>query len=357
MEKHSLSEPAAVPPAAGATALDSASRRDGKSAGKDGEASKRIDLLRREFKELAGRAAISAGEAEFFARDREKLGAIRQLYRRLEPTMEWAENNYYHLPIQQQVADLVGVSPFWLDYARHDGKGPFLSRHLADASRNFTELILALSVLDLPFEAPKHEVVFKDGRMTLTPAGPMVAFHEEVRPVAGPAGATPILISQNFYRHGDRFREENGEKLDKFITGEFLVHTIYGCQVVVTNPTSARQRLSVLIQIPVGAIPVGNGQFTKTVLLDLEPYRTQAIDYLFYSRSPAGSSSFRSTWRRTSSSSLRPRRPPSMCWSSPASSTRPRGNTSPRTAPKRKCWLSCVAKTCTPWIWRRSPFA
>jgi hypothetical protein len=118
--------------------------------------------------------------------------------------------------------------------------------------------------------------------MTLTPASPAIAFHEEVHSVAPAAAQTPILISPNFYRQGDRYREENGEKIDKFITGEFLAHTVYGCQVVITNPTSARQKLSVLLQLPVGAIPVGNGQFTKTVMLDLEPYRTQAIDYLFY---------------------------------------------------------------------------
>ena len=95
----------------------------------------------------------------------------------------------------------------------------------------------------------------------------------------------PVLLSQNFYRHGDRFREEQGEKLDKFVTGEFVVHTVYGCQVVVTNPTSARQKLSVLIQ-PRSAMMLNldppYAQYTKTVLLDLEPYRTQTIDYLFY---------------------------------------------------------------------------
>ena len=74
----------------------------------------------------------------------------------------------------------------------------------------------------------------------------------------------PILVSQNFYRHGDRYRDENGERLDKFVTGEFVVHTVYGCQVVVTNPTPSRQRLAVLIQVPVGAMPVANGQFTRT---------------------------------------------------------------------------------------------
>jgi hypothetical protein len=231
-----------------------------------------------ESKELKAGLGVAAG---FFNDDRDK-NAIRQLYRRIDPTMEWAENNYYHLLIQQQIADLVTASPFWLDYARYDGKGPFLSRNLAEPARNFTEMMFALAVLDLPFEAGKHVVKFDAGRMTLTPAGPVVAFHEEVRPVAGPGGQTPVLISQNFYRQGDRYREENGERIDKFVTDEFLIHTVYGCQVVVTNPTSARQRLSVLLQLPIGAIPVANGQFTKTVMLDLEPYRTQAIDYLFY---------------------------------------------------------------------------
>ena len=110
----------------------------------------------------------------------------------------------------------------------------------------------------------------------------MIAFHEEVRPADGNGGQLPILVSQNFYRHGDRFREENGEKFDKFVTDEFVVHTVYGCQVVVTNPTSSRQKLTVLLQLPVGAIPVANGQFTRSVPLDLEPYRTQTIDYFFY---------------------------------------------------------------------------
>ena len=30
---------------------------------------------------------------------------------------------------------------------------------------------------------------------------------------------------------------ENGEQVDKFVTEEFLVGVVYGCQVVVTNPT------------------------------------------------------------------------------------------------------------------------
>ena len=84
--------------------------------------------------------------------------------------------------------------------------------------------------------------------------------HEEVRPVEGKGGQIAILVSENFYRNGDRFRDENGEKLDKFVSAEFVIQTVYGCQVVVTNPTSSRQKLTVLLQLPVGAIPVANGQ-------------------------------------------------------------------------------------------------
>jgi hypothetical protein len=222
----------------------------------------------------------------YFALERERLAAVRPLYRNVDATQEWAEDNYYHLPIGEQVAGLVGASSFWLDYAKHGGQGGFLSTHFADASHNFTEMMFALSVLDLPFEAGKHTVAYDGGRMTYTPAGPVIAFHEEVRPVSAPAGKSPVLISQNVYRLGDRFRMENGEKADKFVTGEFLSETVYGTEVVVTNSSSARQKLAVLVQLPTGAVPVANAKFTRTVQLDLEPYRTQTIDVLFYFPEP-----------------------------------------------------------------------
>jgi len=44
------------------------------------------------------------------------------------------------------------------------------------------------------------------------------------------------------------------KKSDKYVSDEFLTHVVYGCQVVVTNPTSSRQRLDVLLQVPQGAI-------------------------------------------------------------------------------------------------------
>ena len=207
---------------------------------------------------------------------------LRQLYRKLDQTMEWAENNYHHLTIDQQHAGLVTVNAFWKDFSQHDPAGPFLSRNLAEASRNFPEMLLALAVLDLPFEAPKHETTFDGPKMTLTPGGPLVVFHEEIKPSAAADGSTKVLVSQNFFRYGDRTRLEAGEQVDKFVTEEFLRQVVYGCQVVVTNPTSTRQKLNVLLQIPVGAIPVLSSRETQTIHISLEPYHTQTLDYHFY---------------------------------------------------------------------------
>jgi len=207
---------------------------------------------------------------------------LRQLYRKLDKTSEWAENNYHHLTIDQQTAALVTVNAFWKDYAQHDPATPFLSRNVAAASRNFPDMLMALAVLDLPFESPKHETRFEAATMKLTPGGPVIIFHEQIQPAAAPDGAAKVLVSQNFYRFGDRQRIENGETVDKFVTDEFLVHTVYGCQVVITNPTSTRQKLNALVQVPQGAIPVLNGQATRTIHLSLEPYHTQTLEYHFY---------------------------------------------------------------------------
>ncbi|MFO0926018.1 MAG: hypothetical protein U0736_03140 [Gemmataceae bacterium] len=285
-ELHAAPKPKAgeMPPGVGA-AMDAPKEMDADEKGSPRGGTELAEGAARK-KDLASRAGASKASggrrSDFFGLNAGRLKDVRQLYRRLDPTQEWAENNYYKLPIQRQIADLVPVGPFWRDYAAHDGKTPFLSRHFGQASGSFTEMMFALAVLDLPFDAGKHDLKFADGGMTLTPGSPVIAFHEEVRPADGKGGGVQVLVSQNLYRHGDRYRDENGEKVDKFVTDEFLTQTVYGCQVVVTNATSARQKLTALIQLPVGAVPVANGQFTRSVPLDLEPYRTGTVDYFFY---------------------------------------------------------------------------
>lgn len=217
--------------------------------------------------------------------DRQR-GLVRQFFRALGPTREWAENNYYQLRIGEQNAGLIPINAFWRDYAAWDGKTPFVSAHLAEAARNFPEMMLALAVLDLPFTSPKHTMKSEGGQFSLTAAGPLVAFHKEIKPAAPAPENGALLVSQNFFRADDRFREEGNEKFDKYVTAEFLSGVVYGANIVVTNPTSAPQKLSALLQIPHGALPVNGSKATDSRRLRLEPYTTQTLEYFFYFPAP-----------------------------------------------------------------------
>ena len=134
--------------------------------------------------------------------EEKRRNEARQFFRKLEETKEWAENNYYRLPIDQHVASRVTTNAFWADYAAHTGKSAFFSEHLAEACSNFTEILFALAVLDLPFEAGEHKSAAVDGRFQLTTGSPAIIFHKEIQPTPKGDGQTPILVSQNYFRHG-----------------------------------------------------------------------------------------------------------------------------------------------------------
>ena len=290
--------------AGGATAMGriDAAASD-KAAERDSLAGKSLDLGRArggEKKELQERLNRKLSERERLAAEPQQANGVdgrvnryynysdenalglRPFYRALAPTKEWAENNYRHLRVAVQDANLVGPGRFWLDYAKRDPALPFRSVHFPEASRNFTEMVLALALIDLPFESPEHATAFDGGRMTLKAGGPLVAFHEETVAVGAPEKPGSILVSQNFLRQSERQEIVAGEPRDKFVSGEFLTHVVYTAQVVVTNPTSSRQRISVLLQIPAGAMPVLGGKATRSAALVLEPYNVQSLEYSFY---------------------------------------------------------------------------
>lgn len=215
---------------------------------------------------------------------REQASEGKMFFRQSEAPREWAENNYWRLPIAAQTADLIPPSRFWVDFALHNPAEPFVSRHLAEAARNPTEVLLALAVMDLTFpdQASKPKTEQKDGALILTPAGPGLLYQQVIRPAELQEGGAKLLLSQNFFRNDDRYDGTGETRTDKFITGEFLTGVVYGAEIVVTNPTSTRLRAEVLFQIPRGAIPVLKTSPTQTVPVLLEPFRTQALEFHFY---------------------------------------------------------------------------
>ena len=212
--------------------------------------------------------------------------AVRPYFRALGPTKEWAENNYYQRPLREQTAELITVSAFWRDYAAWNGKAPFLSGHVTEAARSFAEMMLALAVLDLPFESPKHVTKSDGGAFALTAGGPLIVFHRQIQPAAAAKENAGLLVSQNFFRRDDAESEEGNEKFAKYVTGEFLSGVVYGAKVVVTNPGSTTEKLDLLLQIPQGALPVAGSKATDSRRVRLEPFTTQTFEYFFYFPAP-----------------------------------------------------------------------
>jgi len=220
--------------------------------------------------------------AVYFNKRTEDRKTVRQLFRQLESTKEYAENNYYKLPIESQDQNLIQVNAYWNDYAAHDGDEGFFSGNIIYATRNFSEMMLALAVIDLPFESPEHKSEADNRAFTFTSASPVILFHEEVKEADKDEDAGQILLSQNFYRQDSRYKNVGNERLDNFVRDEFLTSTAYGCQIVLTNPTSARRKLNLLLQIPMGAMPLQSGFYSKGRPVTLEPYSTTTMDYYFY---------------------------------------------------------------------------
>jgi hypothetical protein len=260
----------------------SASRRSAKADAMDD------DMMDMESEEGAPMAA-PADEDE---RERERgdvalRAQVRQLYRRPEVTKELAENNWYKRPVEEHGPDLIPVNAFWRDFAGRAPERPFLSAHLAQATSCFSEMMLALSVLDLPFTAERPETTYEGARLTLRPRGPAIVFHEEIRPSSPAARPVPVLVSQGYLRPDDRYEEdEEGQTVEKYVTGELLAHVVYTCRVVLTNPSSAQRKLDLLLQIPRGAVPVSSGFTTRGTAVHVSSYGTESIEYSFYFPTP-----------------------------------------------------------------------
>lgn len=239
-------------------------------------------LQRLRFKE-EGKASGVAGGGPVVGRraERDALADDRRFYQRPASTKELVESQYYRLPAAAAGPDLVPMNALWLDLARSGGARPFVSANFAEATRA-TEMLLALALLDLPFAAGEHTSTRDGGRVTLRAATPFVLFRSEVQSAEDVAADSGILVRQNFYELENRYRFENNERFDKFVRDEFVAGEVYGCQVVLTNPTSSPRKLELLLQIPMGAIPIKGGFDTKTRYLSLGAFATTTLEYHFY---------------------------------------------------------------------------
>lgn len=204
-----------------------------------------------------------------------------QMYRGADKTQEWAENNWWRRTPAESGPDFVPVNRLWRDFAAHRG-GPFLSPGLGLATSSFAEAMVALAIIDLPFVAGTHAAIPEGPRLTITAGANALAGSSQLLDgelvVAGP----PLVVGMSYVRADDPHDWVNGEQVDKYVEGPFATGVVYTCRVVVANPSSARQLVAFLVQIPRGSIPVQNALPTQTIEVVLEAYATHGHEISFY---------------------------------------------------------------------------
>ena len=227
-------------------------------------------------------------EADF---DEMEQSAPAPMYRTVDKTQEWAENNWYHRTPAQSGPDMITPNRLWRDLALHH-EGPFLSPGLGLASGSFAEAMCALAVTDLPAVPASHAITPDGPRLTIAAAGNALAGSSQLVDGELVTGGAPLVVGMSFVRADDRHDYVNGEQVDKYIDGPFATGVVYTCLVVVANPTSSRQRIAALVQVPRGSIAVAGARPTQTIEVVLEPYGTHGHECSFYFPAPGSWSQF-----------------------------------------------------------------
>lgn len=233
--------------------------------------------------------AMDLLEADLDMRER---SAPAPMYRGADKTQEWAENNWWHRTPGESGPAMVDVNRFWRDLAARREGTPFLSPGLGLAVSSFAEQMVALAFTDLPFVAGKHALDAEGPRLTITAGGNVLAGSSQLVDGELVAGGAPLVVGMSYVRADDRHDWVNGEQVDKYVEGPFATGVVYTCRVVVANPTSARQRISALVQIPRGSMPVASTKVTQTIDLVLQAYGTHGHEISFYFPAPGSWSHF-----------------------------------------------------------------
>lgn len=248
-----------------------------------GEDRRRMSKEERDEPRSKGDRANDGGDGDGYGSHRRLRRESPRAYRGVDKTQEWAESRWSRVEARAEGPELAPPNRFWAAFAAH-GEGPFLSSFVFDCAASALQALCAVAVLDVPFSAAAHETRVDPSdpaRFTQVLASDALVGQSKLARVE-PAPESAILVGQRYLRTDDRYEYDRGTPREKYVRGPFLVATPYTTRVVVTNTSPESRTLSVLAQIPRGAIALAGGFVTRTITVHLAPYATHAFEYGFY---------------------------------------------------------------------------
>lgn len=217
---------------------------------------------------------------EYFGVDR--LGrrlSEERFFQSLDQTREWAESQYYHVRLANQVSELIPPGAFWQEFLT-SGARPFLPRNLDLPCNSLNEALCALAVIDLPLARPKLTLAVEDDQLTVASEAAAVLYLESIEPTVEAQDQRPtVMVGQDIYLANPSTDDESNLPVGKTA---LLTGVPYRTNVVVTNPTSRTQRVEVLTQLPAGSLPLAGSKLTRSTAIELHPYSTAQAEYVFY---------------------------------------------------------------------------
>ncbi|CAO3639136.1 unnamed protein product [Cunninghamella echinulata] len=199
-----------------------------------------------------------------------KLRQKQKAYEYIEPTSQWTEKNYY-----DQNNNHIKVNQFWIDYLENN-LDIFISRNIIYATSNITEIIFALALTDLPTKSKaKYEMTsdLANGKVTIVAKSPLIIFYRVLKEYSQSLSTNPfILLGQHFFEKNARINNNDEQHIVE--PNQLLTETTYGWHLAVSNISSKTKVCELTLQIPTGAVPLGNIPYSQSKTIKIQPYST-----------------------------------------------------------------------------------
>jgi hypothetical protein len=193
----------------------------------------------------------------------QRLAGGPRLYAEPGPVRPWIEAGYWRR--LERHSGINSAEALWIDYAAAEEGKPFFSPGLLSCG-DCNSALLALAVSDLPFEAPQPHI-HED---LLTPASPLIFAQSALRVDDRPAQEFPVLVSYATVDGNERRPHQ----------GSFARGIVYAAKVRVNNLSEEAAKLSLLMQIPAGALALGEA--TSLEALEIPAFSSAQREILFY---------------------------------------------------------------------------
>lgn len=187
-------------------------------------------------------------------------------------TKAYAESYYFK---RQSTEGKLSITPnaFWVDLAKSDGRSDFLSPHFAVCRDSTQESLIALALLDLPFEAVKPEITLDKNSMLISAKQAMILYYRDLKATQKEDTDSGLLCSLRYFRSGDLLsRDADGKISENVITGKFQSHTPYEAHLTITNPTGVEREVDILRQIPAGSIRLDSADNIGALRTSIAPH-------------------------------------------------------------------------------------